>query len=83
MINVYVSLPISINLMKFPTVSVINSNLCAFGGPEGLTTVFGQFEGVEQDKIGGKSRNRGEHAEKRDLKLFAYMRPTKGGKNFC
>ena len=58
--------------MKFPTVSVINSNLCAFGGPEGLTTVFGQFEGVEQDKIGGKSRNRGEHAEKRDLKLSEY-----------
>ena len=68
--------------MKFPTVSVINSNLCAFGGPEGLTTVFGQFEGVEQDKIGGKSRNRGEHAEKRDLKLFAYTRPTKEGNNY-
>ena len=41
--------------------------LCAFGGPEGLTTVFGRFEGVEQDKIGGKSCNRGKHAEKRNL----------------
>ena len=48
-----------------------------------MTTVFGQFEGVEQEKIGGKFRNRGEHAEKRDLKLFAYTRLTKGGKNFC
>ena len=26
--------------------------LCAFEGLEGLITVFGQFEGVEQDKIG-------------------------------
>ena len=57
--------------------------LCAFGGPEGLTTVFGQFKGVEQDKIGGKSRNRGEHAEKRDLNRVRLYAPDKGGEFFC
>ena len=48
-----------------------------------MTTVFGQFEGVEQDKIGGKSRNRGEHAEKRDLKFVAHTRLTRGVKIFA
>ena len=57
--------------------------LCAFGGPEGLTTVFGQFKGVEQNKIGGKSRNRGEHAEKRDLNRVRLYAPDKGGEIFC
>ena len=66
-------------MIDSPLVEEPREVLCAFGGPEGLTTVFGQFEGVEQDKIGGKSRNRGEHAEKRDLKLFAYTRLTRGG----
>ena len=47
-----------------------------------MTTVFGQFEYVEQEKIGGKSRNRGEHPEKRDLKLFAYTRLTRGVTTF-
>ena len=52
--------------------------LCALRGPEGLTVVFGQFECVEQDRIGGMSRNRCEDAEKRDLKLYAYTRLIKG-----
>ena len=47
-----------------------------------MTTVFGQFEGVEQDKIGGKSRNRGEHAEKRDLNRVRLYAPDKGGEIF-
>ena len=51
--------------------------LCALRGPEGLTTVFGQFEGVEQEKIGGKFRNRGEHSEKRESKFLVYTRPKK------
>ena len=51
--------------------------LCALRGPEGLTTVFGQFEGVEQEKIGGKFRNRGEHSEKRESKFQVYTRPKK------
>ena len=29
------------------------------GGPEGLTTVFGRFKGVEQDRVCGVSRNCG------------------------
>ena len=29
--------------------------LCAFGGPEGLPTIFGKFKDIEQDKICGKS----------------------------
>ena len=53
-----------------------------FRGPEGLTIVFGQFEGADQEKIGGMSRNRGEHAEKRDLKLCAYTRLARGVKFF-
>ena len=48
-----------------------------------MTTVFGQFEGVEQDKIGGKSCNRGEHAEKRDLNRVRLYAPDKGGEIFC
>ena len=47
-----------------------------------MTIVFGQFECVEQDRIGGKFRNRGEDAEKRDLKLYAYTRIIKGVKIF-
>ena len=49
-----------------------------FRGPEGLTIVFGQFEGVDQEKIGAVSRNHCEHAEKRDLKLCAYTRLGEG-----
>ena len=49
-----------------------------------MATVSGQFEGVERDKTGGKSRNRGENAEKCDLiLLFAYTRPTRGVKIFA
>ena len=48
-----------------------------------MTTVFGQFEGAEQDKIGGKSRNRGEHAEKRDLNKVRLYAPDEGDENFC
>ena len=48
-----------------------------------MTTVFGQFEGVEQDKIGGKSRNRGEYAEKRDLSRVRLYAPNKGGEIVC
>ena len=47
-----------------------------------MTIVFGQFEGVDQEKIGGKFRNHGEHAKKRDLKLYAYTRLVKGVKIF-
>ena len=46
-----------------------------FRGPEGLTIVFGQFEGVDQEKIGAVSRNHSEHAEKRDLKLLRLYAP--------
>ena len=53
-----------------------------FRGPEGLTIGFGQFEGVDQEKIGGMSRNYCEHAEKRDLKFFAYARLARGMKFF-
>ena len=48
-----------------------------------MTTFFGQFEGVEQDKIGGKSRNHGEHAEKRDLNRVCLYAPDEGGEIFC
>ena len=48
-----------------------------------MTTVFGQFEGIEQDKIGGKSCNRGEHVEKRNLNRVRLYVPDKGGKIFC
>ena len=47
-----------------------------------MATAFGQFEGVEHDKTGGKSSNRGEHAKKRRLELFAYTCPTRGGVKF-
>ena len=46
-----------------------------------LATAFGQFEGVEHDKTGGKSSNRGEHAKKCCIELFAYTCPTRGGVN--
>ena len=51
--------------------------LCALGGPEGLTTVLGQFKGVEQEKIGGPTRNCCERSEKRDLKFDVYGHPQK------
>ena len=53
-----------------------------FRGPEGLTIVFGHFEGADQEKIGAVSRNRGEHAEKRNLKLCAYTRLARRVKFF-
>ena len=53
-----------------------------FRGPEGLTIVFGQFEGVDQEKIGGMSRNYCEHAEKRDLKFCAHAHLARGLKFF-
>ena len=53
-----------------------------FRGPEGLTIVFGQFEGADQEKICGMSRNHSEHAEKRDLKFFAYAPLARGVKFF-
>ena len=48
--------------------------MCALRGPEGLTIVFGQFEGADQEKFGGKSRNHSEHAEKCNSKLCAHTR---------
>ncbi len=54
--------------------------LCAIGTEEGLTTVFGQLKGAEQEKVSHTHYNRGNRSEKRDLKFYVYTHPERASK---